>query len=186
MLIFLFMDLSDEERSLVERLFRAYAAELLRFARSFLGSDFLAEEVVQDAFLALIKEPKRMQRRTEKALRAYLFSKTRYYALDALRSQRKEDEKADRLTERFSDETRTDLEALAEIGDVAIGPNVDAVVERLSETSQEILWLKFAKAMTNKEVAARLGISYNAVCTRLSRAYGEFRDALTKEERETL
>ena len=183
--IFLLMNLSDVERSVVEALYEAHGAELLRFAYSFLENAFLAEEVVQDAFLALIREPKRMQRRSEKELRAYLFSKTRYYALEALRSRKKENEKVDRFAERFADETAEDRESLAAIGDIAIGPNVDEIVEGLSETSQEVLWLKYAKALTNKEIATHLNISYNAVCTRLSRAYKEFREAISDRKETT-
>ncbi len=178
--VLIWMDLSEEERLTVTALFERYGDALYAFARSFLRDPFAAEEVVQDAFLELVAKPKRMKERTAEELRSYLYAAVRTHAIRAYRKLRREAPAAENdLAERLG-ELPDANETVDAIASAAISPRLDAVIDGLSPAAREVLYLKYGDERTNGEIAERLGITYNAVSARLSRAYAELRNALEK------
>ncbi len=180
--IFLWMILSEEERFAVEALFQAYEPGLHRLAYALLRDHHLAEEVVQDAFLSLIRDEEHLNGRSMNELRNYLFAKARYLIRDAAEARRNEFPAEEDWITRLREEETTDRDLLREIGEVRISEELDAIIDGMSETTQEILYLKYGALFTNGEIAERLGITYGAVSARLSRAYGELRKELRREE----
>ena len=186
MLIFLLMNLSEEERLTVTALFQAYEPGLHRLAYAFLRDHFLAEEVVQDAFLSLIRDTDRMKDRSMNELRNYLFAKARYLIRDAAEARKSEIPAESDWIARLREETETDRSLFDELADVRISDELDAIIDNLNEQTQEIIYLKYCETLTNGEIAERLGLTYGAVSARLSRAYGEIRKAFgrSKEAKE--
>ncbi len=180
--IFLLMTLSEEERPAIEALFQAYEPGLHRLAYAFLRNHHLAEEIVQDAFLSLIRDEEHLKGRSMKELRNYLFAKARYLIRDAAEARRNEFPAEDDWIARLREEEATDRDLLREIGEVRISEELDAIIDEMSETTQEILYLKYGGLFTNGEIAERLGLTYGAVSARLARAYAELRKALQREE----
>jgi len=178
--LLIWMDLSEEERLTVTRLFERYGDALYVFARSFLRDPFTAEEAVQDAFLELVAKPKRMKERTAEELRSYLYAAVRTHAIRAYRKRRREAPATENdLAERLG-ELPDANETVDAIASAVISPRLDGIIDGLSPAAQEVLYLKYGDDRTNGEIAERLGISYNAVSARLSRAYAELRNALEK------
>ena len=161
-------------RAKAEALYEAYGLRLTRFACAFLRDEALGEEAVQQAFLLLLHDPKKLERSTEEELKRWLYVSVRYEAIKLWRIRQKEtpmDEAT--LTGLIDDLAEADLAEAFEIDDERT--LLKDLLEGVSTTSREILWLKYGKNLSNGEIAEHLGISYEAVATRLSRARKELK-----------
>jgi len=113
-------------------------------------------------------------------LRNYLFRKAKYLIRDVLEARRNEFPAEREWIERLKDASSADRETFDALSDITFSERLDEAIDGLSDTAQEIIYLKFFEMLTNGEIAERLGLSYSAVSTRLSRAYSDLRNALER------
>jgi len=161
--------LRNNDHAAYEQLFRAYAPAMFRIAYSYVRSEDLAKDVVQDVMLSIWKN--RASWEVTGTVQAYLQSATRKRALKML--------VADSRAQRH--------ERVFELEDVAPGmsqrePGADAATEahelvlaigeavgRLPERYRRVLLLRAKEQMTYPEIAALLDLPVKTVKTQARR-----------------
>lgn len=157
----LYMSFIDDEsqRRLFEEIYLNYRKQMLLVARSVLGSDTDAEDVVHDVFLKIAK--KHMSRiskiKNSIDLRNYLLKATKHIALDHLRKRRHEKAILDAVNE-------NNLKKDAEVSD----DELEAIAS-LDEIYREALYYHFVLEMSVPEVAKLLDCKVSTVKQRLVR-----------------
>jgi len=141
----------------VVRLFDLYSDDLYRFAVSYVGSRFDAEDIVQDVFLKLLDKHLLFDMRNEKA---YLMTMTANKCKDHLRSPARRN--------------NVDIESCEwqlQYSDVVEGEHSDVFDElmRLEETYRLPIYLFYYSGYSYKEIAKILKISESAVAMRIQR-----------------
>jgi RNA polymerase sigma factor (sigma-70 family) len=156
--------LSRGERDAVDQLYARYARPLYGYVLDLVREPGLAEEVVQDTFVAAWRGASGFEGRSR--LASWLFGIARRQARDRTRSRRPRPEPEDELQG---------------IADPAGGPEARAVesatraelmaaLDALPEHHREPLVLSFAYELSNGEIAAVLGIPVGTVKSRLHSA----------------
>lgn len=159
----------------LERIFRDHYAELCAFVYGYTGSDEAAEDIVQDLFLSIWRDPARWTGR--ESVRLLLFVAARNRAFDYLRYRRVRERHAQRAIAEAvvgavappADDVATSKE-LREALDEAIG--------ELPERAREVFLLNREEGLTYREIAERLGISIKTVETLMSRSLKKLRARL--------
>lgn len=141
----------------VVRLFDLYSDDLYRFAVSYVGSRFDAEDIVQDVFLKLLDKHLLFDMRNEKA---YLMTMTANKCKDHLSSSARRN--------------NVDIESCEwqlQYSDVVEGEHSDVFDElmRLEETYRLPIYLFYYSGYSYKEIAKILKISESAVAMRIQR-----------------
>lgn len=156
-------------RRIVLALFDEHRAGALRYARSFGVADGVAEEVVQEAFLALFVHVSRGGARTN--LTGWIFRVTQRLAL----RQRARDGRLSRLTwwvgAQPPDPVPSPEEQLASGRRQA---RLAAAVNALPERDRRCLVLR-AEGVRYRDIARRLGISVGSVANGVARALARLR-----------
>ena len=163
---------SAEPEALAE-LYERYGVQLLAYLRRLAGGDQgLAEEALQETFLAVWRSADSYQERS--AVRTWIYAIARNQALSQLRRHRPELVVLEDSVER-------------ELADSAPGPErqalarselaeIGAVLERINPVYREVLGLVFVDELTYPEVAEVLDVSVGTVKSRVFHA----RAALTR------
>lgn len=174
MLIFYMSFIDDElQRRLFEEIYLNYRKQMLLVARSVLGSDTDAEDVVHDVFLKIAKKHMSRISKIENSidLRNYLLKATKNTALDHLRKCRHEKAILDTVNE-------NNLKIDAEISDdelvnkVCRGIEYERIMEAIAsmdEKYREALYYHFVLEMSVPEVAKLLDCKVSTVKQRLVR-----------------
>jgi len=141
----------------VVRLFDLYSDDLYRFAVSYVGSRFDAEDIVQDVFLKLLDKHLLFDMRNEKA---YLMTMTANKCKDHLRSSAKHN--------------NVDIESCEwqlQYSDLVEGEYSEVFDElmRLDKSLRLPIYLFYYSGYSYKEIAKILKISESAVAMRIQR-----------------
>jgi len=143
----------------IEPLFKRYYRPLCLYALHFVGETEAAEDIVQDAFVALwqrsseVREPK-----------SYLFAAVRNGCLSFLRQRdRVADASLDAIPEEEL-ESRADEEA-----------HLWSAIDALPRRRRQIFLLAKRDGLKYEEIATRLGISVNTVRNQMSKALASLR-----------
>ena len=156
---------SSEERAriaFVERLYHQEAPSLVRLARIFTDDRTGAEDIVQEAFIRLYHAADRIQDSTRSAayLRSIVLNLARDQNRRGLLSLRHQDSMIDRRTPEIPEDQALRSESHAEV--------IDAL-NSLPSRQRDCLVLRFYSELTEREIAATLGISPNSVKTHCQR-----------------
>ena len=180
------MDPSDQELlvrvgrgdpAAARALFDRHAPALLAFAGRLLGSRAEAEEVVQEAFVKLVRQGDRLD--TRGGLSAWLFAVAANGARDRLRHARVAGAAARDLAAVPTPPAAPALDALIE-GERARA--LTAALARLSPEQREALVLARFHELPYVEIARLLGISEAAVKNRILRAMTALRALMSAPE----
>ena len=154
------------KKDTVMRLFSQYGNDLYRFALSFVGSKYEAEDIVQDVFVKLISRPFVIRQGTEKS---YLLKVTANRCKDYLKSPRYKthvdiDDYADVIgcSEEYTSDDNSLFNAL----------------NQLDEKTRMPIYLHYYEGYSYKEISAILKISESAVAMRISRGKEELKKIL--------
>jgi RNA polymerase sigma-70 factor (ECF subfamily) len=160
-----------------EELFRAFHAPLCEVVDSYVRSQSVAEEIVQDLFFVVWVKRKRLRART---IRGYLFSSARNRALHHLRHQS--------TVRRWSlwAEGRADVAGVGEPGPMPDEVTeaserrlaVRSAIDRLPARSRLALVLQWDHRMSNADIATAMGISVKGVEKLLAIAKRRLRSSL--------
>jgi RNA polymerase sigma-70 factor, ECF subfamily len=173
---------AGDERAF-EALFRAHYAALCGFAVRYVRTRALAEELVQDLFMALWARRASWEvRGGSGSVRAYLFAAVRNRALNA---------RTRRAVERDweEDETAAEVRTLhhapvaadAALEAAELHGRLTAAIESLPERCRLVMQLRWRDQLSYAEIAEVMGISTKGVENQLSRGLKALRDRLTRE-----
>lgn len=157
--------LADGDPDALGALYARHGAICYRVALRITASTALAEEVVQEVFLALWRDGGFEERRG--SLRAYLCALTHHKAVDAVRREEALARRQDRYgaRERPVSEGRDEPEA-AVLGELQDG-DVRAALAELSPAQREVLMLAYFSGRTQREIAQITGVPLGTVKTRM-------------------
>lgn len=155
-----------------EAIFLAHHDEMLRVAEQICGTREVAEEAVQEVFLAIWRSRARWQ--VTSSLRAYLRRSAQNTALRIRTSRVRGGATAERLDEQdetagvaLRDPTPTpaDNAAYQELAEAA-----ERATAAMSPRARDVFLLRRDEELSNREIAQRLGVSVKTVETHMSRA----------------
>ena len=150
------------DQAAFESLFRAFAPGLCAFTARYVESAQVAEDIVQDLFLALWR--KRETLAIEQSVATYLFTAARNRAINYLRHQRIARRWEGSVVGRIDTSTPSDEAELLEMLDLQDG------IERLPARCRLIFTLSRQQGMSYREIADSLGLSVKTVEVQMGRA----------------
>lgn len=157
-----------------EQIFRGYYTRLVSFACTNVGSQALAEEMVQEVFLQIWM--RREQWVVERSLAAYLFRSVRNRILNARRTLRLE-------TAYATDAARTTEVELSgssdgELHEAEIGAALAHAIALLPARPRQVFLLSRRQGLSYGEIADVLGIALKTVEMHMGRALAQLRVSL--------
>ncbi len=164
------LDNTGERGRLIENIYREMRPELLAFFQWRHGNPHSAEDLLQDTFAAVMKNPDRLLRADSP--RAYLFGVARN--LSAEKSRRSYP------TEELPAEPQLDGE---EPADPRLAVMHEGIV-RLNAASRQVLELRLHEELSYKEIAVALGVPVGSVRSRLHHAVRQLREHLKNSDYE--
>jgi RNA polymerase sigma-70 factor (ECF subfamily) len=168
----LMLEVQGGSREAFEALFQRYRAPIWTFFRRRIDDGSRAEELAQDAFLALLQGARRYEARA--SFRAYLFG----IAYNVMLAERR----------RQGGRGATSIHAetiAAQVPDPDAAIWVRSALARLDSDDREILMLREYEQLSYQEIADLMSMPLNTVRSRLFRARAAMRVALipTRPER---
>lgn len=168
----------NQERKDFDLLFRRFYAELLVYARSFVGDD--AGDVVQEVFLQLWRQRNVVDMGQQ--IRSYLYRAVYTRSLNLLRHRHLSATRIQLIEEIndirmacMADKERTGLQQL-EVNDLRT--IIDAAINGLPDKCQQVFRLNYIHEMTCREIADAMGISVRTVEAHLYKAIRILRQKL--------
>jgi RNA polymerase sigma-70 factor (ECF subfamily) len=137
----------------LERLIRRYQKSLLRYAGRLLGDSDRAQDVVQETFVHLIREARKLSRRED--VSAWLFRVCRNTIIDTARKEAR--------MRRAHERAAVFQKACG--GGPALGENQETPqvalreINSLPESQREVLILRFQQGKSYKEISEITGLS---------------------------
>jgi RNA polymerase sigma-70 factor (ECF subfamily) len=164
----------------VQRLFREEGASLVRLARLFTDDRSAAEDIVQEAFVRLHRSVSRIrdQERTIAYLRSIVLNLARDHNRRGLMSLRHHE------TLRHQETLAVETAGHSMEDAVVSGEDRSSVVSalgRLPGRQRDCLVLRFYLDLSEREIAATLGISPNSVKTHTRRGMAALRTRLARD-----
>ncbi len=174
--------ISAGDRDAFDELFRRYAGPAYGLALRVTVQEALAQEVVQDAFLALWRAPEAYDP-SRGPFRTFFLSLVHHRAVDTVRRE----ERLRRRTDRASNLEPVRGEDVAE--DVVEGAYLDVrrkevrdALDVLPPEQRQVIELAYFGGLTQTAIAERMGIPVGTVKTRTLAAMRKMRRALYQED----
>ena len=164
----------EGDEAAFEQIFRAYYTRLVSFAVTKLGSQALAEEMVQEVFLQIWT--RREQWVVERSLAAYVFRAVRNRVLNARRSIRLEMSYAAAAACEIEVETSGACDD--GLRDAEIGAALAHALALLPERPRQVFLLSRRQGLSYAEIAEVLGIAVKTVEMHMGRALAQLRVSL--------
>lgn len=164
------MDHAGDAGRRIDAIYREIGPELLAFFQRRHGDPHTAEDLLQETFAAVMKNPDRLLRAASS--KAYLYGVARNLSADLYR--RSHPREAEAL------ELRSDEDAAAD-------PRLEVMREgiaRLGAASRQVLELRLREELSYEAIAATLGVPVGTIRSRLHHAVRQLRDHLKDEDYE--
>ena len=168
------MNMAPPDQEWIEGVLEHYQEGLVRYARSLVGELALAQDVVQDVFLRLLRQDRRL---LEGHLTQWLFVVCRNRALDY---RRKEREMGKQEQEVLASLAGGEREPGAELERAESATALGRRLAGLPPRQREVVRLKFQEEMTYRDIAAVTGMTVNNVGVTLHAAMRRLRDGMPK------
>ena len=152
---FLFRNYAKSESELI---FKEYFGRLSYFAFQFVNDQQIAEDLVQDAFVAFWAKKQEISEHPI-AIKNFLYTSVRFAALNHIKRQK--------VHARYFLLTNKDYYSSAKILENIIEAEVSAklhyVISNLPKRCRDVFRLAYFEELTNSKIAEKLGISINTV-----------------------
>lgn len=173
-------NLKDGTKQAFEQIFHIYNSRLSYFAKAYVIDEEVSLNILQDAFLQLWENRKKLNDNT--SIAAYLYTITRNNCLNYLKHQRIES-KYHQKTVKNALEQELNYGALRsldyELYDFEeVQQIINKTIELLSPQCKQVFLMSRYENQTNAEIAAKLDISVKAVEANITRALKIFRTEL--------
>ncbi len=164
-------------------LFLRYGPNALALARRVARQGSLAEEVVQEAFLAVWRNPDAYQE-GRGAVRSWLMGMVHHRAVDAVRREEAQRRRAEDLSAGELDVLEDPAERVAEEVDLPQERRaVRAALEELPEEQRQVIELMYFGGLSQSKIAERLSLPLGTVKSRTLLGMRRLRAALEGLER---
>jgi RNA polymerase sigma-70 factor (ECF subfamily) len=165
-------------------LFRRYAPSAMAVARRVVGQPYLAEEAVQEGFLALWRNPSAYEE-MRGSVKAWLMATVHNRAVDLVRREQTQRRRAEQAQ---PDEDVVTLEdpadrVIDEIGLPEERKTVRAALEELPTEQRQVIELMYFDGLSQTRVAERLSLPLGTVKSRTLLGMRKLRTALSGIER---
>jgi RNA polymerase sigma-70 factor (ECF subfamily) len=173
--------ISSRDRAAFDELYGRYARQAYGVALRVTAQDLIAQEVVQDAFLALWRAPEAFDP-ARGAFRSFFLSLVHHRAVDAVRRE----ERLRRRTERATNlEPATGEDPAEDVVEDAYlrvrRKEVRDALETLPAEQRQVLEMAYFGGLTQARIAEQLGIPIGTVKTRTLAAMRKLRATLREE-----
>lgn len=172
---------ADDDRQAAAQLgpiFRTHYAELFALVYRYVRARALAEEIIQDAFLAVWK--RRESWGADMDIKAYVFQTARHRAFNYLRRERVELNWQRLVAARREDwgmsQYATDAGVMADVDEMI--EKMQSAVSTLPKRVRRTIVLRLQWHLTNAEIAEVMGIGVKAVERNITRGLKTLREAL--------
>ncbi len=166
------------DRSAVDDLYDRFRRPAFALARRILGDDGLAEDVLQDVFLGVWRDPGGYDR-ARGSFASWLLAVVHHKAVDAVRREESQRRRQHRAEEEWELDAPT---ATRDVEDEAwrrlVAEQVRAALGGLADAQREALTLAYYGGYTQREVAALTGAPLGTVKTRMLAGMRRLREQL--------
>ncbi|MCZ2804799.1 sigma-70 family RNA polymerase sigma factor [Modestobacter sp. VKM Ac-2983] len=153
-----------------------HTASALALARRILLDERLAEDVVQEAFVAYWRDPAAYDG-ARGSFRSWFLALVHHKAVDAVRHEASQQRRADAVAERFREASSLDVAELV-AGRMA-DARVRTALAELPTVQREALVLAYWGGYTQREIAQRTGAPLGTVKTRMMVGMRRLQNGLT-------
>ncbi len=175
MLFVLLCNLSDENRDLVEKIFRENKNKFYNIAYSYLKSDASAKDAVSESMIKIIKNIHKLVQLSCPQLNAFCVTIVKNTCIDLLRKEKKVLVLDDNELQQKVNEVNYHEPTNHHFDDLLIA------VKKLSEEERKFIYLRFGLDKTFKEIAIILNISEDAAKKRGQRTLTKLKKMLESE-----
>lgn len=179
----LLRQIGERDQEAFRRLFRQYAPTAQSLARRIVIQQFLAEEILQEAFLAVWKRPEAFDSERG-SVRAWLMSLVHHRAVDAVR---REEAQRRRAKESVLDQPIVEEDpATTVVEELGLPEERAAVRDALSEIPDEqrrVIELMYFGGLSQSKIAEQLELPLGTVKSRTLLGMRRLRSALVGMER---
>lgn len=175
--------LKSGDEKIFKMVMDTWYTQLFNFANGYLLNEENSKEVVQDVFLQLWDNRKKLAENT--VINAYLFTLTRNRCIDIIRRERlllqfRTDKQAeyDRLTEGFHALSDTILD---NIFASELQEEIDQLINSLPEQCRKVFILSRSNGLKNREISDILNLSLKTVESHMTKALKTIRNSLEKK-----
>lgn len=175
-MIYLSMLDTEEDKDVFIELHDAYSQAMYKVAYGILRDSALAEDVVQESFIKIIKNFDKVIKKKCPQTKSYFVNIVRTTSIDVYRKRKKQQDLSfDEFEETIADDFK-DIDNLLE------GMEIEKSLFQLPKSYYIILSLKYDDGYAYKEIASILDITEENVKKRLSRARNKLREILEGQE----
>lgn len=167
----------DSEK--LEQLYGLYEKKMYAVAYSILHNEWQAEDAVQDAFVRLFKNIRKIKNLEEEKTRAYVLRTIQSVAIDLYRKNHISLQRTVSMEEKEIADERDDMMSL--ISRIAGESILEEMLSRLPESYKEVIMLRCVHQLSTKETAAVLEISEALVRKRQQRAIKKLRTMMGED-----
>lgn len=177
MLIFLSMIETEEEKDKFVQIYESYSHFMWYVANEVLWDKYLAEDAVQEAFLALTRHLDKIEDVNSKKTKKFLMTITKSKAIDIIR--KKKGDLFEEFDETLIQEKQEDL--LHEYIEKESHESLLLSIAKLDDIYRIVFEYKYLHELSDKEIADLLGVTQKVVNVRIFRARKKLQDILAKE-----
>lgn len=174
--IYISMLEDNEDKPIFMVLHDEYSSVMYNKAYAILKDSALAEDVVQESFIRIIKNFDKVIKKKCPQTRKYFVNIVRTISIDVYRKRKKQ------YAISFDEFEETIIDEFANTEDILEESEMEAFLLQLPKSYFTILSLKYDDGYTYKEIADILYISEENVKKRLLRARNKLREILAQQE----
>lgn len=171
----LWSEFRDGEKQALEKLYRLYAADMVRYGRKFSDNEQVVEDAIQDLFIDLWRRREHLGEAP--SVRNYLFASLRRRVIRVLSAEKKRAEKNQESLAVFLAEFTVQDRIVAGELDAERRSRLKKALERLSDRQKEVIYLRFFQDMDYKDIGEVMQLNYQSVRNLVSSAIRSLRSA---------
>lgn len=176
LMIYLSMLDTEEDKDIFMELHDEYSQVMYRVANGILRDSAVAEDVVQESFIRIIKNFDKINKKKCPQTKSYFVTIARSISIDTYRKRKNQQ------TISFDKFEGTIADDFKGIDHLLEGMDIEKLLFQLPKSYYAILSLKYDNGYTYKEIASILDITEENVKKRLSRARNKLREILEGQE----
>ena len=175
LIIYISMLETEEDKDIFIQLHDEYSGVMFNRAYSILRDTALAEDVVQESFIRILKKFEKIEKKKCPQTRKYFVNIVRTISIDVYRKNKKQQ------TISFDEFEATIIDEFANTEDILEGKELETYLLKLPKSYYIIMSLKYDDGYSYKEIAQILSITEENVKKRLLRARTKLREILAEQ-----